>query len=215
MESKASASSKRPLVNSTSNSVGASAEHTDMGRADKKKKQRKDAKAATSNVVAEEKACQEHKQQMQEATQWLSNLKTEEVINARLFNRETVEEMKATFAAERPFPHALIRNFMDNDFLQRVKDELYEEEFYQKKNDLYDFVQTDDLKNCKKSLISKLRELLLSEPFRNALTSITGIALSSLVIDTFGAIYQKGSHLLCHDDELDQRRYLLINKDCV
>lgn len=59
--------------------------------------------------------------------------------------------------------------------VRQVKDELYEEEFYRKSNDLYEFLQTDDLKKCTKPLVSKLRDVLYSDKVRAAILSFVSI----------------------------------------
>jgi len=59
--------------------------------------------------------------------------------------------------------------------VRQVKDELYEEEFYRKSNDLYEFLQTDDLKKCTKPLVSKLRDVLYSDKVRAATLSYFAI----------------------------------------
>ncbi len=57
-------------------------------------------------------------------------------------------EVKATFdkTIGDPFPHALLRDVFDEHFLEGLKEEVMELHYLQKSNDLYDFLQSNDLK---------------------------------------------------------------------
>jgi hypothetical protein len=63
-------------------------------------------------------------------------------------------EVKATFdkTIGDPFPHALLRDVFDERFLEGLKDEVMELHYLQKSNDLYDFLQSNDLKVSTHSL---------------------------------------------------------------
>jgi prolyl 3-hydroxylase /prolyl 3,4-dihydroxylase len=149
---------------------------------------------------------------MELAREWLAGLKVKDVVNDCMFDDARLEQMRDEFHSNSPFAHLAIPDMVDNQLLERVKEELYEEEFFHKSNDLYDFVQTADLKSCTKPLLSKLRDTLYSDDFREALQKITGIELNPLSdeVAVAGAMYQQTSRLLCHDDELERRRIAYI-----
>ncbi|XP_053556280.1 prolyl 3-hydroxylase OGFOD1 [Bombina bombina] len=108
-----------------------------------------------------------------------------------------------------PFPHGVIRPFLKNsEFLEELKKELLRLNFHPKSNDLYKFQQSEDLKSRKESHISSLRHLLYEE-FRHFLSEITGVDLENTT-DISCAQYNYTDTLLCHDDELEGRRFAFI-----
>uniref|UniRef100_A0A8C5PS26 Prolyl 3-hydroxylase OGFOD1 n=1 Tax=Leptobrachium leishanense TaxID=445787 RepID=A0A8C5PS26_9ANUR len=108
-----------------------------------------------------------------------------------------------------PFPHCVIQPFVQtSDFLDRLKEELLSLRFNQKSNDLYKFQQSEDLKKRKEPHISALRQVLF-EDFREWLSDVTGVKLEKTV-DMSCAQYNYTDTLLCHDDELEGRRFAFI-----
>ena len=120
-----------------------------------------------------------------------------------------VEEMKADFESALPFRHLRINNLMDESFLEKVKEGLAHESYTRRSMDLYDFYQTDDLKNIQESSICTLREALYGPEFRQFIHSVTSIQVND-TIDMSGLVFQEGDYLLCHDDEVDSRRIAFI-----
>ncbi|XP_018410919.1 PREDICTED: prolyl 3-hydroxylase OGFOD1 isoform X2 [Nanorana parkeri] len=108
-----------------------------------------------------------------------------------------------------PFQHCVIRSFIENsEFLDGLKDELLALNFQDKSNDLYKFQQSEDLKSRKEPHISALRKVLF-EHFRQWLSEVTKVDLESTV-DISCAQYNYTDILLCHDDELEGRRFAFI-----
>ncbi|XP_074067379.1 prolyl 3-hydroxylase OGFOD1 isoform X1 [Macrotis lagotis] len=108
-----------------------------------------------------------------------------------------------------PFHHCVIPNFLQcQTFLEGLHKELMDLNFHEKCNDLYKFKQSDDLKNRDELHISALRKVLF-EDFRRWLSDISKIDLDS-TIDIFCAKYEYTDVLLCHDDELEGRRFAFI-----
>jgi Rps23 Pro-64 3,4-dihydroxylase Tpa1-like proline 4-hydroxylase len=114
-----------------------------------------------------------------------------------------------------PYPHINLPNFFDDNFMEELKQELLGERYWQKNNDLFQFLQTKDLKKNPKDNISKLRSLLYGDYMRAFIEKVTGLdqrglKLSSTEIDMSAACYRDTDHLLCHDDELEGRRIAYI-----
>ncbi|XP_027007841.2 prolyl 3-hydroxylase OGFOD1 [Tachysurus fulvidraco] len=108
-----------------------------------------------------------------------------------------------------PFPHCMIRNFVQNEsFVENLRDELLQLNFHSKSNDLYKFQQSDDLKKRKEHHISEIRSLLFHQ-FRSWLSEVLGVDLEPTV-DISCAKYEHTDTLLCHDDELEGRRVAFI-----
>ena len=57
--------------------------------------------------------------------------------------------------------------------------------------------------------VTRLRSSLYSPQFRDWITRITGVETND-TIDMSCAIYDDGSQLLCHDDDLAERRIAYI-----
>ncbi|XP_070562751.1 prolyl 3-hydroxylase OGFOD1-like [Ptychodera flava] len=108
-----------------------------------------------------------------------------------------------------PFTCVKLPQFVqDTKFLEGLKDELLQLIFYDKSNDLYKFEQSDDLKKSASPHIAALRKLLYVD-FLAWLKDVTGIQLSDKV-DMTCAKYDYTDVLLCHDDELEDRRIAFI-----
>uniref|UniRef100_A0A674CGI7 2-oxoglutarate and iron-dependent oxygenase domain containing 1 n=1 Tax=Salmo trutta TaxID=8032 RepID=A0A674CGI7_SALTR len=108
-----------------------------------------------------------------------------------------------------PFPHCIIRNFIQSDsFTENLQRELLDLNFHEKSNDLYKFNQSDDLKKRKEPHITGLRAALFGL-FRSWLGEVLGVELEPTV-DISCAKYQYTDVLLCHDDELEGRRVAFI-----
>ncbi|KAJ3087002.1 Prolyl 3-hydroxylase ogfod1, partial [Quaeritorhiza haematococci] len=101
-----------------------------------------------------------------------------------------------------PFPHAFLPRMFSEEFLREVKRELLEDTFYHKKNDLYEFYQSEDLKLTEKPHLKKLRDTLYAPEFVNAMSAMTGIPLISTRFDIASQRYPQAGHLLCHDDDI-------------
>ncbi|XP_069822069.1 prolyl 3-hydroxylase OGFOD1 [Dendropsophus ebraccatus] len=108
-----------------------------------------------------------------------------------------------------PFQHCIISSFIENTkFLDGLKEELLALRFHEKSNDLYKFQQSEDLKSRKEPHISALRNVLF-EDFRQWLSEVTSVELETTV-DISCAQYNYTDTLLCHDDELEGRRFAFI-----
>lgn len=115
----------------------------------------------------------------------------------------------------KPFKICRIPNFLKNEeFLENLKDELTKYDFNRLHTDLYQFERTDDLVNMTGDYIPALyksfHSVLTSWMERNTNIELNGkISMSS-------ARYHETHHLLCHDDNMGDRRiaYILyLSKD--
>lgn len=115
----------------------------------------------------------------------------------------------------KPFRHCVLSNFITKDTLtQDLETDLLALSMKDKNNDLYKFSQSRDLNCSKSSNVSTFRSLCQGIlPF---IADVTGIPLNSK-IDLFCSQYKYTDTLLCHDDELEERRvafiYYLVPRD--
>ncbi|XP_013787947.1 prolyl 3-hydroxylase OGFOD1-like isoform X2 [Limulus polyphemus] len=110
-----------------------------------------------------------------------------------------------------PFRCCVLPNFIKDDsetFLEALKNELVELKFTEKNNDLYKFHQSGDLKEIETPCIMVLKKLL-SENTLEWVKEVTDIPLNNS-INIFCSKYQYTDVLLCHDDELEERRIAYI-----
>ncbi|XXQ32359.1 Fe2OG dioxygenase domain-containing protein [Plasmodiophora brassicae] len=123
---------------------------------------------------------------------------------------DQVDVSRREFADGKPFPHMIIQDFVrDGKKLDQIQEELMEETFYEKANDLFSFHQSGDLAQCDSRAVKAIVKELYSPEFRAALTAVTGIELSDN-IDLTSSLYRSTDVLLAHDDELLGRRVAFI-----
>lgn len=130
-------------------------------------------------------------------------------LNEQHLDPRSITQYSKIFQQGAPFPHIHIKNLLPSILLHQVKEELLQADYMMKRNDLYDFLQTDDLRKMKNNASAKLRDYIYSTEFRNWIERITGVETTD-TIDLSAAMYNTGSHLLCHDDDLAARRIAYI-----
>ncbi|CAN6630800.1 prolyl 3,4-dihydroxylase Tpa1p [Trichomonascus vanleenenianus] len=143
-----------------------------------------------------------------------------------LFDQATQDEMKETIAASEPYKHGVINELIDDELLRNVRKEIMNEiHFTKKETDIYKVHQTGDLANLsgldseelsRLGSLNRLRNALYSQKFREYLSYVSGSGpLSGIKKDLSVNVYQKGCHLLNHDDVIGSRRvsYILYLPD--
>jgi prolyl 3-hydroxylase /prolyl 3,4-dihydroxylase len=123
--------------------------------------------------------------------------------------------LSSGFRSALPFPHARLPNvFTDESFLLAARSELADaEQWFAKKNDLYQFTQSEDLRRCNSPLSARLRDAMYSEELVSLVERVCGCehgTLSRSRIDLTAAVYKNKDFLLCHDDRLEGRRVAFI-----
>lgn len=108
-----------------------------------------------------------------------------------------------------PYRICKISNFLANDsFVSEIKEELKDIESSKNSMDLYQFEQTEDFANVKSKSIAKFYKYFQSD-LVNWMKKNTGIELSGK-ISMSSASYSDTDYLLCHDDNLGDRRIAFI-----
>ncbi|XP_005095916.1 prolyl 3-hydroxylase OGFOD1 [Aplysia californica] len=121
---------------------------------------------------------------------------------------EYLDEVSGVKLSCEPFRHCVLPNFISKpEYVTDLESALLALPLRDKNNDLYKFSQSRDLNHSKSSTISTFRTIC--ESVRNFLTDVTGIPLNSK-IDLFCSQYKYTDVLLCHDDELEERRVAFI-----
>jgi Rps23 Pro-64 3,4-dihydroxylase Tpa1-like proline 4-hydroxylase len=128
-------------------------------------------------------------------------------MNAAHTSAPAVAQYASQFASAYPFKHLVLPDMFPKELLQKVRKQVLATKYVQKRNDLYDFQQSQaDLKleHGAGNAVATLRDCIYSAPFRAWLKGVTGIATNDTV-DMSAAKYGDGSYLLCHDDDLSGR----------
>lgn len=120
-----------------------------------------------------------------------------------------VARYAASFAAGTPFPHLVVRDVLPDALLRAVRDEVLASPRFAKRNDLYDFSQSESLRLTGGPASAALCKTLYSQPFRAWIGAVTGVETTAQM-DLSAAVYGPGSYLLCHDDDLAARRIAFI-----
>eukprot|EP01135_Chromosphaera_perkinsii_P005502 Nk52_evm51s352 gene=Nk52_evmTU51s352 len=129
----------------------------------------------------------------------------------KALNGEQVEETRFTDSVtvkKEPFKVCIIENFCKEEGLDELKSKLLVQKYGTRSNDLFEFFQTSDLKNNEEPVICSFRDCFF-EQCRKFMKKTTGLELNDK-IDMNCSRYEKGGHLLCHDDELEGRRIAFI-----
>ncbi|MDO8564280.1 MAG: 2OG-Fe(II) oxygenase family protein [Nanoarchaeota archaeon] len=125
-------------------------------------------------------------------------------------NKVKVDELKKKFEKNSPFPHLVIDNFLNVEKVAKLALALKKEEFEEKDSDLFSFKQTQDLHYSENKEIKEFVGFLESQEFSDLVGGMTGIKVESGALDLFGSLYENTSYLLCHDDQLEDRKIAYI-----
>lgn len=130
-------------------------------------------------------------------------------------------DLARIYRLSKPYMHAKTENLVDDSLLRAVFKEINDNLiFSRKETDIYKVLQTGDLLNLsglgsdeRKRLqnLLHLRDAIYSRNFRAFISRITGCGpLSGHKKDLAVNLYQKGCHLLTHDDVISSRRISFI-----
>ncbi len=123
------------------------------------------------------------------------------------FLRDT-NKPASLYRKQQPYPHAAIENFLNPAKANLLERALLKHRFERKESDLFAFWQTIDLRDSEDPVIKEFLAVMASDEVREWLKAITGIRVKSL--DAMGVIYRDTDRLLCHDDELEDRKIAYI-----
>jgi prolyl 3-hydroxylase /prolyl 3,4-dihydroxylase len=126
----------------------------------------------------------------------------------RRFAEAEVAELSRQFRNAKPFPHAVLRNVLDDSGKARAG--LRKEPFTLKDTDLFTFKQTSNLYYARTDAVKRIVAGLSSPGFAQLIGRISGKKLRAGAVDVFGALYEQGDYLLCHDDQLEGRTIAFI-----
>lgn len=141
--------------------------------------------------------------------------------NEKVWTPEFELTLESQVAQSQPYRWGTITELMDPELLKGVRNEvLLEISFTKKETDIYKVFQSGDLANMsgldwddlsRLPSLYKLRAAIYSQQFRDMISSVTGCGrLSGIKTDMSVNTYNKGCHLLTHDDVIGSRRLSFI-----
>ena len=130
----------------------------------------------------------------------------QEWLNPKYLNSQLLQKLAKQCPRNRPFPHLVFSDFFKIEKADEVLLALSNEEFAEKKADLFQFKQTADLISTKNPLLQEFRSLLASPPFVTLMSFLSSQVLQSGMVDLSGSLYEDTDYLLCHDDQLENRK---------
>lgn len=116
----------------------------------------------------------------------------------------------SSFKRGKPFSHVVIEDFFIETQAEKLLAALRAEPFFEKDADLFHFFQTNDLTSSKNKIIREFALLVESKEFSNFIVSLTGIKVKPGALDLAGSLYKPGDYLLCHDDQVEDRKIAYI-----
>lgn len=116
----------------------------------------------------------------------------------------------AQFTRAKPFPHTVIPNFLQKDKAEALLAALKKEKFTHKESDLFSLNQTIDLSDSKQEVLKKFYLFAASDEFATLMRQITGLSVDAGALDLAGSLYSSGDYLLCHDDQVEDRKIAYI-----
>lgn len=139
-----------------------------------------------------------------------------ENLQPKIRTEEFQKALAEQIAGSKPYEHGVINGLLNDELLAKARAEIFENiQFTEKETDIYKLNQTGDLLNLDglpeeelKLLgsLSKVREALYSQEFRDIITRVTRCGpLSGSKFDLSLNNYNKGCHLLAHDDVIGTR----------
>ena len=122
----------------------------------------------------------------------------------------SVENMRMRFVKGKPFPHIVIDNFLQEKKASELLQALRKEKFEHKESDLFSLNQTVDLHATRNECLKGFHWFATSRDFADFMKKLTGISVEPGALDLAGSLYKSGDYLLCHDDQVEDRKIAYI-----
>lgn len=133
-----------------------------------------------------------------------------EWINPKYLNKDEIEKIKSDFKVAKPFPNMILTDFFLKDKLSEIKDCLKNIEYYEENHDLYQFLRTINFKHIDDKIITKFAKFVGSVEFVCFIEDLTGLKFSKEVFELHSLNFKNTHYLLCHDDQVQERKVAFI-----
>ncbi|HLP79483.1 MAG TPA: 2OG-Fe(II) oxygenase family protein [Acidobacteriota bacterium] len=131
-------------------------------------------------------------------------------IHKRYLDEDTIKHLALVYKRAKPYPHLQLADFFNEKKMLAVLKALCKEHFFVKESDLFKFKQTADLKGTQSKVLKEYIDFLYSKEFVDYMQRLTGHTFTQTV-DIAGTLYEDTDFLLCHDDQLDDRKIAFLS----
>lgn len=118
--------------------------------------------------------------------------------------------LQSQFSRSQPFRHVVVPHFLLDLQAEALLKELLHEEFVHKESDLFSLSQTADFSSSTSELLQRFYFFAHSKEFASFMQRLTGLAVKPGALDLAGSLYASGDYLLCHDDQVEDRKLAYI-----
>ena len=115
-----------------------------------------------------------------------------------------------SFSGRKPYSHGVLPSFLIESKARALLAALKEETFTYKNSDLFSLNQTADFSSVKNELLRSFYVLASSKEFAVFMHEITGLEVKPGALDLAGSLYLSGDYLLCHDDQVEDRKIAYV-----
>jgi Rps23 Pro-64 3,4-dihydroxylase Tpa1-like proline 4-hydroxylase len=123
---------------------------------------------------------------------------------------QTVGDYRKRFSVAKPFSHVVIPHFLEDSKANELLRALQAEKFTHKESDLFSLNQTQDFVSSKHPSLKGFHALAASKDFSGFMHDLTSLVVKPGALDLAGSLYKPGDYLLCHDDQVEDRKIAYI-----
>ncbi len=122
----------------------------------------------------------------------------------------SIRKYAKLFSTAKPFPHILIKDFLQQKQLDFLRKGLEKQLFDKKEADLFSFKQTEDLRKSTAFVFSSFHTMFSSNYFLKWIQGLTSIAKLKQEVDLHGTCFEQTDYFLPHDDKRDDRKFAYV-----
>ncbi len=123
---------------------------------------------------------------------------------------KNAEDMHSSFVRAKPFPHIVIKDFLQEEKAESLLKSLRKTKFEHKESDLFSLSQSVDFVDSQDETFKSFYLLVSSKEFASFMKQLTWFDVKSGALDLAGSLYQSGDYLLCHDDQVEDRKIAYV-----
>lgn len=123
---------------------------------------------------------------------------------------KNVGALKKKFLSAKPFPHLFLADILIPAKAEMLAKALTQQTFTHKESDLFSLSQTADFETSSTKALKQFYEFACSEEFSAFMHELTGLSVKPGALDLAGSLYESGDYLLCHDDQVEDRKIAYI-----
>lgn len=120
------------------------------------------------------------------------------------------DTLRASFSRGKPYPHLVLKDFLIPQKADLLLKALKDEEFMHKDSDLFSLSQTVDLSDSSSEILKSFYLFARSKEFAIFMQGLTGLTVKPSALDLAGSLYEPGDYLLCHDDQVEDRKIAYV-----